>query len=144
MDTRKKEIAKYWLKIIILTLPSLGAISWSIKPALDTISATIFLEIPKQNKQEWNTEVAAEKIRQIVQMHFLDYKVYIPMEDIFVNNEIDDTSQTRIALLMNKSCGRASLFIWLPIRFRLPLIGDRLVEYCWKPTVTFKNPNEKN
>ena len=65
-----------------------------------------------------------------IQKHFLSYGVYIPIDDIVVNmglNKLDNYNQ-----LHESTCGTAKIYIWLPIKIRFPIIGEKVWEWCLK------------
>lgn len=71
------------------------------------------------------------KIRRSIQKHFLNSGVYVPMEDIVVAS-LNKENTSRLNFLMEKACGKGKLYIWVPIRFKWPIIGERVFDWCWK------------
>ncbi len=83
-------------------------------------------------RSEWDDPARLLDLRRRVQKHFLGHNVYIPMEDIIATSAQDPSSAT-LALLMQKACGRGRLYIWIPFKFMLPVAGEKVIEWCWKP-----------
>ena len=74
------------------------------------------------------------EIQREVQKHYLSNGVYIPLEDIFFVEEIKQTNPDLTSAIV-KSCGNATMAIWVPLLVRLPYIGERSFEWCWKPSL---------
>ena len=53
------------------------------------------------------------------------------MEDIVAPTP----DQEQLTLLMQKACGKGKLYIWVPLKFRLPMRGEKVVEWCWIPKI---------
>ncbi|MEZ4743071.1 MAG: hypothetical protein R3B45_11590 [Bdellovibrionota bacterium] len=132
MAAAKKRIIKK-LQIVIMLLPMFGALWWSVQPALVSLLAATTLKIQPISQDEWNDSSIEPEIRRQVQFHFLRYKIYIPMEDIFIKNQVSKLEKKRASLLMTKACGHANLYVWLPLKFRIPFLGAKFMEWCWKP-----------
>lgn len=133
---KKKRSIVYYL---ILLLPSLSALMWSAWPAFSTLVATFKFEPIVHNKTEWDFPQTSEKVRRSIQMHFLKNRLYVPMDDIIIVHNDSDPDEKKLLLMMSKSCGNARIYVWLPLSVRLPFIGYRVWEWCWKPTVKIKN-----
>lgn len=71
------------------------------------------------------------RYRRNIQKHFLNLDTYIPMEDIVIplaSAEVD----SRLKKLMRNACGKGTIYVWIPLKFRWPLTGERVVDWCWK------------
>lgn len=118
--------------VIFLATPFLFAALWTVAPALRALYSCYNLRIS-------NKEVAAAKdgsnleLRRKVQKFFLDQQVYIPFEDIFLDSDVGESEKKRFDSMISKTCGKGSMFIWVPFKFRLPIIGDRIIEWCFTP-----------
>jgi len=143
MGTEKKLSILRKIRVVLLILPSIGAATWSVLPALNSIYASLLIKLPNMSKETWDEPGSAEQLRRKMQIHFLDHNIYVPMEDIVINNNTPDIEVKRLHLLMDKSCGRANVYVWLPLKFRIPFMGNKLVEWCWKPTVNIQTKSAK-
>lgn len=85
-----------------------------------------------------NSEPDRLSIRRKEQRYFLDHGIYIPLEDIIVGDGLNQLDKPSFASLA-KACrglkrGR-DIAIWLPIKMKVPFLGERVQEWCWKPDV---------
>lgn len=122
------------LSLLALLIPSVIAAYWSLAPAMSSLLACLRLpkvEIPADlNQPSWlNT-------KREIQRHFLKQNVYIPLEDIALARDssyvASQGSMAFINHLLFKSCSSANLLIWVPLRIRLPIIGEHVLDLCWK------------
>jgi hypothetical protein len=116
----------------LLLAPALGAALWSIYPAVSAALATV--PPPPMAAADWDDGERRVDLRRQVQRHFLRHDVYIPLEDIIVVSP-QDVEPGSPSLLMQKACGRGRLFVWIPLKFRLPITGEKVIEWCWKPQI---------
>lgn len=125
-----------WIRRVIVAclmiLPTVFAIYWTTIPALLAVVAISRFPIPNPQESEWEDKRRVLEVKRRIQKHFLDYSVYLPMEDIIVPVSLGD-ERTELSFLMQNTCGRATLYVWIPFKFRLPLIGDKVIDWCWKP-----------
>ena len=122
---------------ISLLTPFLAAMVWTFYPSLQSTWAVF--SMPKVNTTEiWdstNDPAIKQRLRRQIQQHFLHHSIYIPFDDIYIN-ELEPHSQDYfVSLVMQKSCGRGRLLIWVPFKIRLPIIGEKVFEWCWKPQI---------
>ncbi|MFW7378096.1 MAG: hypothetical protein ACOH5I_04755 [Oligoflexus sp.] len=66
--------------------------------------------------------------KRSVQQHFSKFGIYIPTDDIIVNAR--DIVHEPYRSLLLQSCGSGKIFVWVPLKFRLPLIGEKIIEWC--------------
>ena len=78
-------------------------------------------EIPK------NLEESLDRQRQI-QAHYLSYGVYIPLDDIVIGAQ--DIRSQPIMTSIEGVCGHSSTAIWVPVAFHLPILGEKVFEWC--------------
>ena len=115
---------------ILLLIPVGIGIAWSVYPVLTGyLAAEEFHKSPlalQIRQNQWS-----ETMERKVQKFFLDRGLYIPMEDIVINkeNHISDKSPF---FQMRKACGQGKLYVWIPLRIRVPLFGEKVVEWCFK------------
>jgi hypothetical protein len=124
----------------LLALMSL--VAWSISQTVVVMWATS--RHPKvAPSSELLQEPALTNFKRSEQLFFQDYGLYIPLEDIMVVEQLS-LSGNRFADVLKRSCSNVNssnghsiwssgIAIWLPLKFKLPLLGERIVEWCWKP-----------
>jgi hypothetical protein len=117
---------------IALVAPTVAAALYSTWPAATAGLATLTYAAPTLKDAEWDDGEKVLSMRREAQRHFLRHGIYIPMEDI-VAPMPHDLAAGPLALVMQKACGRGRLYIWIPFKFRLPVAGERVIEWCWKP-----------
>lgn len=119
----------------LLIAPSLAGVGWTVFPTLGVLAAMANFSLPgvqALEDEEWQEPSRTLEIRRAVQKHFRAYSVYIPLEDILTPAS-DPPGPEDVSLLMQKTCGRGKLYVWLPFKFNLPVIGEKVFEWCWKP-----------
>lgn len=111
---------------------------WTTWPALNTLVATLSSDRQAIEPEDWLADPPLLKQRRYLQQHLLSRNVYIPMSDIMVGVPPISTGLTpaETSLFMQKVCGPSTLYAWIPLRFRFPLLGELIWEWCWKPPVT--------
>lgn len=121
--------------VFLLILPWILAAAWSSLPALRAFVATQDASLPTMSDQDWDDSQQTMALRRGLQKHFLSHDVYIPMEDIVVTapTENADGAAEDLGMLMQKACGRGRLYVWIPLKWRIPVIGEKVLEWCWKP-----------
>ena len=131
MGTEQKKIMISWfLAFIVMATASL----WD---ALEVCWAA--LRHPPVNPSALNlVEPARTEFRRQEQQYFLDFGVYIPLDDIMYVDQLASGGQ-RYAKALDRHCsglkpGRG-FAIWLPIKIKIPLIGERVSEWCWRPNI---------
>jgi len=122
-----------WVRGILLVLPTLAVVGWTFAPAFRAIAAayTITPVALPANKFD---ELSWLEFRRGMQKHFSSYDLYVPMDDIVVADP--DVVGPDLADLTRKACGDGRLFVWLPLKLRLPLYGAVVWDWCWVPRVT--------
>jgi hypothetical protein len=66
--------------------------------------------------------------QRFIQRHFLAFGVYIPLEDIVIRG-LTSEEPTSVPLL-EQSCGEGHAYVWVPLRFQLPVVGEKVLEWC--------------
>ena len=121
-----------WFYRLLQMAPLLAAICWTCYPAFFTVRAMATMPLQSLQASAWRDREQTLVLRRQLQRHFLAHSVYLPLEDISTapapGAAGDDTS-----LLMQKACGRGRLLVWLPFKFNLPIFGEKVIEWCWKP-----------
>jgi hypothetical protein len=135
----KKEIAqkdpgmqgfRKLLFLILLAMPSLGAAVWTVLPALSAVKAVGSFPSLNYKDVDIRDEKKFHELRRTIQKHFRDGGLYIPLEDIVAGIRAPDAPK-KTAIIMQKACGRGKIHVWIPLQFRLPLIGSKVVDWCW-------------
>lgn len=117
---------------ILFALPALFATYWTTAPAALAAYAAHRFPMPLLQDAEWDEKKRVVDLKRQIQKHFLEYAVYLPMEDIVAPSILGD-ERAELSFLMQNACGRARLYVWIPFKFRLPLLGDKVIDWCWKP-----------
>lgn len=117
---------------IFLAAPTLATALWATWPTLQAWLATRQYAFPKMSAQDWDDSARTTELRRRLQRHFLNHNVYIPLDDIVVTGA-SETEPNELAALMQRACGRGRLFVWIPLKFRVPIRGEQVIEWCWKP-----------
>ena len=120
------------LLVLLLIAPSLAAAAWSAWPSLMAIAGTVAQEPLKLAEADLVDASRIFATKRAIQKHLLSFATYVPLEDI-VTAAPSDVAAGDLSLLMQKACGRGKLFVWIPLRIRLPIVGERVYEWCWKP-----------
>ena len=84
------------------------------------------------------SEPARTEFRRREQRYFLDSGVYIPLEDIMFVDQLGRGRQN-YAVAIRENCSglgpERGLAIWLPLKIKVPLLGERVKEWCWRPSL---------
>ena len=122
-----------WLRLLRLSLPVplILCISLSCKDALFAVVGSWTLDVAAHEITENSSPRELLTYRRRIQKHFLKLKTYIPMEDIVIPSEAG-TANDRLKKLMRKACGKGTIYIWIPLKFRWPIAGERVIDWCWK------------
>ena len=122
-----------WMALgLLLSLPSLAAATWTCWPAGAALVAMLRLDPVVAEAAAFDDPDRSVELRLGIQRHFLDHSVYVPLEDIVVASTRDAESGAT-SLLMQRACGRGRLYVWIPLKFRLPALGEKVVEWCLRP-----------
>lgn len=123
-----------WVEGLSWCLAILSIALWSSWPAVKALSAALELKkISKQSVIQGSDSVKLE-IQRNLQKHFLEFGVYVPLEDIMFTERVTEANP-ELEATVNRVCGNAPLVVWIPLQFRLPLVGERSLEWCWKPSL---------
>lgn len=118
--------------LAVLVAPTIAAAAWTSHEALRAAWAVFDYAPVPLTSEDWHDPTRILEMRRQVQRHFLDHSVYIPMEDIVAGAPTEE-DPTDMSLLMQKACGQGRLFIWIPFKFFLPVTGEKVIEWCWRP-----------
>jgi hypothetical protein len=128
---------KIFLVSVLCLLPIAAAITLSLLPSVRYIIAVIKFNQLSEGAIDLESVETEVLVKRQIQRHFLDYSVYIPVEDIVIIAS-DKKEDNRLESLMTKACGHGSLFVWIPLKISLPFFGEKVHEWCWKPSIQIK------
>lgn len=128
------------LQKIVLWLPIILSGLWSSKPALfGLLAARQFPKIVISEEEYQDRSSFSVKMSRRVQQHFRGFGIHIPLEDILLR-PFEPSYQERLFLLLDRSCGNGKVYVWIPLVFRFPFAGNKVLEWCWIPSIkTEKN-----
>lgn len=126
------KILRIFLFMLIL-IPLLSAVGWAGYPATKMLISIKQMPAVYYTKDDSHNELLLRELRREIQGHFRKSGIYLPTEDILTLDESRGTPGE----LVSKVCGDGNIFVWAPLRIRLPYFGERIKETCFK--VTTKN-----
>lgn len=121
-----------WLSAIFLGIPIIFAIYWTVAPALAAKYATLKYLPTSIKVDQARSQHATITAKRQIQKFFLNENIYVPLDDIFISTDFLENDPA-LSLLMQNACGQAKLYVWIPLKFRIPIFGDRVFDWCWKP-----------
>jgi len=107
---------------------------WSVLPGLGAIAA--YMTLPPITSDSANNPLLQESLKNArkVQLHFLKYRVYIPLEDIIISTEeLTSSSYESQKKPPKKSilwCNLEKSILWIPIKYKVPIVGERVFQWC--------------
>lgn len=134
--TKPYSYKKDCIFLVLFLTPLVAACAWSFEPSLRSIWAAYNLKETEIFDSSLVDYESVKELKRSIQMHFLGYDVYIPLEDIVTTDK--STSNKMFTGLMKEACGSANLYIWLPLPIRVPVIQSKTFELCWKPKLAYK------
>ena len=114
-------------------------IFWSTKPALFALlaSATFKHQLVHSSWEQDPSERL--DVTRSLQNHFRKFSVYIPYEDIMFRSQ-SLSYQEKLFFHLDQGCGHGKVYVWIPLIIRFPLVGNKVLEWCWIPKIkTEKN-----
>lgn len=114
--------------------PLLATFVWTSFPSIKSAIAIAKFDPISFNQRDFGSNEPITALKRQIQRHFLNYSIYIPTEDIVLLSE-EENKNNRLETLMTKACGNGSLFVWVPFKIILPFYGDKVIEWCWKPSL---------
>jgi hypothetical protein len=131
---RTQPLWMFSAKISLLSMLILICAYWTFEPALRAVIASLSLNDTFLSSDLGEINQEALNVRRRIQKHYLEYDVYMPLEDIIVPiGPAADPSKNRLTFLMRNVCGSAKIYVWVPIKIRVPVFGNMIWEWCWKP-----------
>lgn len=120
------------ISAVFLAMPLFFAAFWSAEPALQATYAAWKYNLTPIDTDRLNNSINQVNTKRQIQKHFLRDNIYIPLEDIILITDFLE-KQSNLSFFMQNACGRGRIYVWVPLKFRLPIIGDRVFDWCWKP-----------
>lgn len=117
---------------LLSLLPTIAVLIWTLRPPLQAITAAYMITPVTMSNQPMD-EVTWVDFRRGLQKHFSGYGLYIPMEDIIVSDP--NLVGQELTQFMQKACGDGTLYVWVPLKMRLPIYGTMIWDWCWVPDV---------
>jgi hypothetical protein len=136
-----REVIKKCALILLVLLPAIGAGIWSALPTIMTLMAMVTLNLPKFDMAQIERPETNEQILSMIQNHFLQSDIYIPLDEIWLVQSGRGVEADRHSLLMREACGHGTLYVWIPFKLRLPIVGTKTMEWCWKPELKLTRAN---
>lgn len=109
------------MKVIVLNLflGLLAAIALSNRRIINTTYAMLQLKSGSKSLFTGNTPTSQE-----IHIFFLKRGILIPIEDIFTSEEGNSF------LGMRKACRKGKIHFWIPLKLRIPIFGEKVIEWC--------------
>ena len=126
-----------FLKFILFISPPLGAVIWSCRFAIAAYFATLTFKPIYYTQSQWESRSNVTNFSKHLQTHFRKYKIYLPFEDI-VKKPQKGLLLEKIFLDLERDCGHGNVYVWVPLFFKVPLLGNKVVEWCWIPRIIIK------
>lgn len=108
---------------------------WSFYPSVQALLG--FMTLPPvqiaQNPLRFQTGDQEFSAARKIQLHFLKFRVYIPFEDINIATlEQGENDKPLISadFSLIKQCNSKSYSIWVPFKYKIPVIGERVLQWC--------------
>ena len=92
------------------------------------VASLFFLQNRSLYEQLTKPQMVALEAQRSVQRHFLSFNIYIPLEDIAIRGK--ETEEQTIIPMLEQFCGEGKAFVWVPLRFQLPVVGEKVLEWC--------------
>lgn len=118
LDKRKKTTLLGIISCVLLLVALLASAS----PSISVIQANFSIGTLNIGGLD---EVSTKRS---VQSYYLGYGIYIPISDIIVAG--DSSIHDGLHKQLGKLCGEGRVYIWTPLRFKIPIFGERLIEWC--------------
>jgi hypothetical protein len=127
-STKDKKLF-FWVSSIGCILMWILAFLISSHKALPAALAGLRFELDHRitGKLGSTQETPLESARTI-QRFFLKIGIYIPIDDITTQSEQDEG--TALLELNERACGSGIAYVWIPLRFQLPIFGEKVLEWC--------------
>lgn len=135
-----KSLTKQFALILLLVAPLAAAVTWTIEPSFRTLLATMTYQSEPLTEDVYDNYEQNLNLKRQIQKHFLNFKIYIPLEDIVTIGP--NSKEKMMQEIMARSCGKANIYVWTPLGFRLPFLGQKFIDRCWKPTIQIGSKDE--
>ena len=107
--------------------PVFFALLWSFYPLIKAKFAAYRLTNTLEGKSKLLTQ--EKKLKQTIQAHFRDYKIYVPFEDIKLRSKL---KKEKLLSSHENFCGHGNVLIWIPYKIKTPKFLQRkfISEFC--------------
>ena len=120
-----KSRGSYWSLLLIWTY----GIYFSSHLAIKAVIASLMLLSDPQISQLLAVPTPQViEIKRLVHQHYLSYSIYIPLDDIVIYDQ--RRVEQPLTALLQQSCGSGSAYVWVPLKMQLPLMGEKVWEWC--------------
>ncbi len=133
-------LIKQFAFILLLVAPLAAAVTWTIEPSFRTLLATLTYDSEPLSEDVYDNYEQNLNLKRQIQKHFLNFKIYIPLEDIVTIGP--NSKEKMMQDIMARSCGKANIYVWTPLGFRLPFLGQKFIDRCWKPSIQIGSQEE--
>lgn len=104
----------------------ISAASISMHDAVNPIQASIALLRSNDFERLLSSGAPLLDTQRTIQAHYLSYGVYIPLDDIVMNAQ----EKQPLRELLESACKPGRATIWVPLKFHIPLAGEKVFEWC--------------
>lgn len=129
-------------RIILFYSPLLFSVIWPLRTGLRSAIAMWTMPEQKLSQIDFDEPQARLDVKRAIQRHFREYDIYLPLEDIMLRSKSSEFRQ-KIFLFLDKVCGHANLYVWVPLKFSFPIIGNKVKEWCWIPKISTQEDIEE-
>lgn len=106
------------------------ATGYTFNPSWNALTAVLTLDKSFLHDENFEDSTERYRFRRTIQRHFLKHSLYLNLDDIILSENDQSTAQ-KLTFLMRKACGQAKMYVWVPMKIRLPVIGSKVWEWCW-------------
>ncbi|MBP9708747.1 MAG: hypothetical protein KBD78_14000 [Oligoflexales bacterium] len=122
------------LLILFMVPPFLAAIYYTTHKAAAALIACQQLKIQNNDALKELSPKALVEFKRKIQQHFRHYQIYLPLEDIVVNAQLNEKPDSfNLSTSLQENYGVSQVYLFVPLRFHLPFVGENVIEYVFKP-----------
>jgi hypothetical protein len=115
-----------WLDCALVLSLWIGAFAISAHDTANPLRASLSLLRSSDFEQLLNSKAPFLDIKRTIQSHYLSYGVYIPLDDIVLNAQ----EKQPLRDLLESACKPGRATVWVPLKFHVPLAGEKVFEWC--------------
>ena len=122
------------LLILFMVPPFLAAIYYSTHKAVAALIACQQLQVQNNEALKELSPKALVEYKRKIQQHYRHYQIYLPLEDIVVNAQLNENPDSfKLSASLQENYGASQVYLFIPLRFHLPFVGENVIEYVFKP-----------